>query len=121
MARYFQIFSFAALAALLLSPSAAADGLNRSEKSLAAGYKSMFTCSAMFNGGKTAEQIQEDELSNIYSDYKPAMAAIAEAVVNRTEKYVSVKFADDMPPRISAWRPHLGLSLIHISEPTRPY
>ena len=112
MARYFQIFSFAALASLLLSPSAAADGLNRSEKSLAAGYKSMFTCSAMFNGGKTAEQIQEDELSNIYSDYKPAMAAIAEAVVNRTEKYVSVKFADDMPPRISAWRPHLGCSAL---------
>jgi len=86
--------------ALSLSSLAAAqsDEPNRAERSLAAGYKAMFTCSATFNGNKSPEQIAEDELSNIYSDYKPAMAAVPEAEINMAEKYVSVEFADDMPP-----------------------
>ncbi len=118
MTKNFRTFSRAALALSLfssflwLSPAALAQEPDRAEKSLAAGYKAMFTCSAVFNGGKTAEQIQADELSNIYGDYKAAMAAVPDAVINRAEKYVSVKFADDMPPRISAWRPYLGCSAL---------
>ncbi len=85
---------------------------DRAARSLAAGYKAMFTCSAVFNGGKTNDQIQQDELSNIYSDYKEGMAAVVDPIVNRVEKYVTVQFAKDMPPRISAWRPYLGCTAL---------
>jgi len=92
-------------------PIAAAE-ITRADRSLAAGYKAMFTCSATFNGGKTTEQIQQDELSNIYADYKDGMAAIDDPIVNKSEKYVTVSFAADMPPRLSAWRPHLGCTAL---------
>ena len=51
---------------LLMSTSALAQDAKLQDKALAAGYKAMFTCSAVFNGGKTAEQIAADELDNIY-------------------------------------------------------
>jgi len=105
-------FTLGLMAALPLSAHAQSDAPNRAELSLAAGYKTMFTCSATFNGDKTPEQIAEDELSNIYGDYKAAMAATPTAVINTAEKYVSVSFAEDMPPRISAWRPHLGCTAL---------
>jgi len=31
---------------------------------------------------------------------------------SRVEKYVTVQFAKDMPPRISAWRPYLGCTAL---------
>ncbi len=76
--------------------------------SQAAGYKAQFTCSGLFNGGKTLEQIAAQELSNIYPDYGPAMALLPDAQVDRENKIVSVPYVNDMPPRIAAWRPHLG-------------
>jgi len=84
----------------------------RQDIALAAGYKAMFTCSAFFNGQKTEEQIAEGELSNIYPDYVAAMAKTGDAVIDATKKTVSVTFASDMPPRISAWREHLGCTAL---------
>ncbi len=84
----------------------------RQDIALAAGYKAMFTCSATFNGGKAETQISDDELSNFYGDYIPAMAFTGDIVVNNTENYVSVTFAKDMPPFISAWREHLGCTAL---------
>ncbi len=101
-----------ALSLTAFQAQAQSDKPNRAERSLAAGYKAMFTCSATFNGKKTPAQIAEDELSNIYGDYKDAMAATPDAVINKVDKYVSVTFAEDMPPRISAWRPHLGCTAL---------
>jgi len=72
----------------------------------------MFTCSAIFNGGKTQDQISGDELSNFYGDYVPAMEITGDIVVDKADKYVSVIFADDMPPFISAWRKHLGCTAL---------
>ena len=103
--------TFFAVLTLSMSHQAAADP-NRADKSLAAGYKAMFTCSATFNGAKTLEQIEQDELSNIYSDYKEAMVAVEDPVINQVEKYVAVQFAEDMPPRISAWRPLSGCTAL---------
>ena len=45
--------------------SALAQDLSLQDKALAAGYKAMFTRSAVFNGGKTTDQIAADELDNI--------------------------------------------------------
>jgi len=95
-----------------ISASALAEDPTRQEKALAAGYKAMFTCSATFNGGKTPEQIAPDELSNLYGNYVEAMDAVGEAEINTGDQYVSVQFAGDMPPRISAWREHLGCTAL---------
>ncbi len=85
---------------------------SRGDKALAAGYKAMFTCSAVFNGGKDSDQIAAQELDNIYPDFGPGMDAVGEAEINRAEKYVSVKFTDDLAPRYSVWREHLGCTAL---------
>ena len=84
----------------------------RQDIALAAGYKAMFTCSAIFNGKKTQDQISGDELSNFYSDYLPTMELTGNITVNKADKYISVTFAEDMPPFISAWREHLGCTAL---------
>lgn len=92
------------------SPLSAQEGApaTRQELSLAAGYKAMFTCSATFNGGKASSDIQIDELTHIYPGYEPLLDDVGEVKIDRKTKQVSVSFADDSPPRISVWRPHLG-------------
>lgn len=108
------IITCTAFASLLFVGSASAQDSNptRQDLALAAGYKAMFTCSATFNGDKTPEQIAQDELDNIYEDYGPAMAQTPDAIIDATTKSVSVLFADDMPPRLSVWREHLGCTAL---------
>ncbi len=102
-----------ALLTLVIASSSFAQALpTRADKALAAGYKAMFTCSATFNGNKTKAQIAAQELDNIYPDFGPAMKAIGEAQINMAEKYVTVKFEDDIVPRISVWREHLGCTAL---------
>ena len=99
------------IVALSLAPVAAAQDVpTRADLANAAGYVAQFTCSATFNGGKSPAQITADELTNIYPDYAPAMKAIGEADIEREGRTVSVSYADDMPPRIAVYRPHLGCS-----------
>ena len=76
--------------------------------SLVAGYKAAFTCSAHFNAGRSVEQIAGDELNRIYPDYREALDALPDAVIDEEAKTVSVAYAEGAPPRISAWRPRLG-------------
>lgn len=104
--------SIIALTCLSFTSAAQSPEPTRQEIALAAGYKAMFTCSAVFNGGKSESQIAKDELSNFYGDYVDAMELTGEARINNGEKYVSVSFADDMPPMISAWRKHLGCTVL---------
>ena len=97
---------------LFASTSAFAQDPKLQDKALAAGYKAMFTCSAVFNGGKTAEQIAADELDNIYGDYAPAMEAIGAPEVDGISKIVSVNYDKNTPPRLSVWREHLGCTAL---------
>jgi len=102
-----------ALSLSVAMPSFAfAKDVSLQDKALAAGYKAMFTCSAVFNGGKTPDQIAEDELDNIYPDFTAGMAAIGETTINAVNKTVSVEFSENMPPRVSAWREHLGCTAL---------
>ena len=98
---------------LFASTSAFAQDPKLQDKALAAGYKAMFTCSAVFNGGKTAEQIAADELDNIYGDYAPAMEAIGAPEVDGISKIVSVSYNKNTPPR--------PVSYTHLTLPTTPY
>ena len=109
---WFTAFGILAPLCMGLESLAQTQDTTRQDIALAAGYKAMFTCSAIFNGGKTQDQISGDELSNFYGDYVPAMEITGDIVVDKADKYVSVIFADDMPPFISAWRKHLGCTAL---------
>ena len=99
--------SLALGAALLATAPASAQEAPRHLRALAAGYKAAFLCSGVFNAGQTEAQVADDDLTGIYREYRPLIAGLA-ARVDRGAKTVSVSFADDMPPRVAAWRPHLG-------------
>ncbi|MEM9838577.1 MAG: serine hydrolase [Pseudomonadota bacterium] len=101
------------IAAAVLSVGVAPVALAQDEPtpralSLAAGYKAQFTCSGTFNAGKDLNSIEAYELTNVYPSYIPILETLPEAVIDREAKTVSVTYAEDMPPRIAAWRPRLG-------------
>lgn len=90
--------------------AATAAGAQENEATIsayAAGYKAAFTCSALFNAGKTVTQIEPHEFTGIYSLVQEQVSALKPKIDVRNKR-VSVVYSDDMPPRISQWRPHLG-------------
>lgn len=90
---------------MLAVPAAAAEDPHR--LALAAGYNAAFICSGRWNAGQDEGSIGRDDLTGIYPEYQPLMNSLP-AVVDEAARTVSVKFAEDMPPRIAAWRPLLG-------------
>ena len=102
------------IAGLLFAAPAAAQQ-NRPEylRALAAGYKAAFLCSDIFNAGQTEAQVEADDLQRTYPELEPLMPAM-EAQIDRAAKTVSVSFDDKLPPRIAAWRPHLGCAQLPI-------
>lgn len=94
--------------ALMLAAAPAIAAEDPALMSLAAGYKAAFTCSAHFNARRSVEEIAGDELNRIYPDFREALAALPEAVIDEKAKTVSVSYSERMPPRIAAWRPFLG-------------
>jgi len=104
----------ALLAALLLAAPASAQ-VDRPEylQALAAGYKAAFLCSDIFNAGQTEAQVAKDDLQRIYPEIEPIIPKL-EAMIDRETKTVSVAFSDRLPPRIAAWRPHLGCAQLPI-------
>jgi CubicO group peptidase (beta-lactamase class C family) len=102
------------LAALLVAAPASAQ-VDRPEyvRALAAGYKASFLCSDIFNAGQSEEQVAKDDLKRIYPELEPIIPGL-EAKVDRAAKTVSVAFDDKLPPRIAAWRPHLGCAQLPI-------
>jgi hypothetical protein len=73
----------------------------------AAGYVASFTCSATFNGGKSWSQIQAQELHGIYPLIADRVKEL-EPEIDKDARNVQVQYRNDMPPRISVWRPALG-------------
>ncbi|NBC21472.1 MAG: serine hydrolase [Alphaproteobacteria bacterium] len=100
--------SAACLAASL--PAAGQEGGDTPEMraALAAGYKAAFTCSATFNAGQSMAEIEANELSGIYPDYRDAFEAVSDPAINDQARTVSVSYRRSMPPRIAAYRPGLG-------------
>ncbi|MBO9696337.1 MAG: serine hydrolase [Sphingopyxis sp.] len=75
-------------------------GLNRA---WAAGYRAAFVCSSLWNGaGKPVEAIERDELTGIYPEIEADVRTL-KADVDTAMKRVSVRYRDDMPPRIAEW------------------
>lgn len=107
----------AAIMAFAVSPVALAQNETASDttkRALAAGYKALFTCSATFNADQTRAVIEANELDGIYEDYRPLMNQVSDANINERRRTVSVRFDGNMPPRIAAWRPGMGCSLLAV-------
>src|SRR5690606_15343136 len=81
--------------ALITARHAAAQG---------AGYRALHHCTARFSSGIPAHMIES--IGSRQSGGEPVIDD-----VNRT---VTVAFADDMEPRIAAWRPGLGCTQLPI-------
>jgi CubicO group peptidase (beta-lactamase class C family) len=101
------------LAALIAVPASAQDNRPEYLRALAAGYKASFLCSDIFNAGMSEEQVEKDDLKRTYAELEPLMPAM-KAAIDRQAKTVSVAFDPSLPPRIAAWRPHLGCSQLPI-------
>jgi CubicO group peptidase (beta-lactamase class C family) len=104
-----------AVAVALLFAAPASAQVDRPEyvRAVAAGYKAAFLCSDLFNAGQSEEQIAKDDLRRIYPELEPLIPGL-EAKIDRAAKTVSVAFDDKLPPRIAAWRPHLGCAQLPI-------
>ena len=100
------------LALLAASPAAAQDQA-RYTRALAAGYKAAFLCSDLFNAGQSEAQVAADDLKRTYPEFEPLMPAL-NASIDRQARTVSVTFDEQLPPRIAAWRPHLGCAQLPI-------
>ncbi len=72
----------------------------------AAGYRALHLCTATFSSGLPQSVIERTGSGR--------SAASGETVIDRDARTVTVKFADDMEPRIAAWRPALGCTQLPI-------
>jgi len=109
-----------AFLALLAAGPASAQAPSEAElydRALAAGYKAQFLCSGLWNGGRTRDQIERDELTGIY-DRISAIVPTLPAEIDEERDQVRVRFAEDMPPRVAQWRDALGCASLPIgAEP----
>lgn len=107
MSIYRTALTIFALAATGSAANAQSDPASPHDLAIAAGYKAAFLCSGIFNAGQTVEEVTADDLTRIYSAYRPIIADLP-ADVDRERMRITVQFADNMPPRVAQWRPHLG-------------
>ena len=98
-------FTFATAPWALAQEGGNTDEMNAS---LAAGYKAAFTCSATFNAGQTLGEIEANELTGIYPDYREIFEALPAARIDNTKKTVSVRYSRSATPRIAVWRQGMG-------------
>jgi CubicO group peptidase (beta-lactamase class C family) len=105
----------AAFFALLLSVAPAAAQVGRPEhlRAIAAGYKASFICSNWFNARMDEARTTADDLRGTYPELNPLFAQLP-ADLDLLNLRVSVRYSEDMPPRIAVWRVYLGCALLPI-------
>jgi CubicO group peptidase (beta-lactamase class C family) len=94
------------------------------DRAIAAGYKALTLCSAMFNGdGRTQAQVEALELTGIYPEYdaivptltveirRPEASVGPDEVVVPAGAQVRVTFDPAIPPRIASWSESQGCTL----------
>ncbi len=92
----------------------------RYDRALAAGYKALFLCSAIANAERVGEERTVDsivamELTGIYPTLDPIVRQLPHEIVRTTNgvvEHVSVKWADDMQPRIARYRAGQGCAIM---------
>ncbi len=86
------------------------------QRSLAAGYVALTTCSALFNtreagGVRRADDVRMHELRGIYSELAPLITAMTPVVA---ESRVTVAWDAAMPPRLAVHRPGRGCMIMPV-------
>ncbi|MEO1406646.1 MAG: serine hydrolase, partial [Pseudomonadota bacterium] len=112
-----RIYASVACSLILSSLVAAAQEGGNSEsmdRSLAAGMKAAFTCSATFNAGQSEDEISNNELDGIYTDAADVFDAVGDAKINAVERYVSVSWSTTLPPRYAVWRQGFGCTQLPV-------
>jgi CubicO group peptidase (beta-lactamase class C family) len=121
------------LALLLAAPAASQQPAREPtpyDRAIAAGYKALTLCSAMFNGaGRTQAQIEALELTGIYPEYDaivPTLTAEVHSFMtaptdrNQTPQrwaaLVEVRFDQSLPPRTASWQAGTGCTLLPIGD-----
>lgn len=91
----------------------------RYDRALAAGYKALMLCGAIFNAreagtARTEESVLEWELRGIYPALDPLVGQMPHTIRG---DYVTVEWAPDMPPRLAHYRLRQGCRLAPIGLP----
>lgn len=116
--------ALAATALLAATPLAAQsttqDELDaRYDRALAAGYKALFLCSALSGDAARSDTSVEDyELAGIQEPLNAIVPELTHSIARGSDgalDYVTVPWADDMSPRVAAYRPRKGCALLPIS------
>jgi CubicO group peptidase (beta-lactamase class C family) len=98
------------------------------DRAIAAGYKALTLCSAMFNGtGRTQAQVEALELTGIYPEYDAIVPTLTARVrthlteprdrrlpPQRWAGEVEVAFEQSLPPRLARWRADGGCTLLPV-------
>jgi CubicO group peptidase (beta-lactamase class C family) len=92
------------------TPSRAAKPDTAYPRAVAAGYKALTMCSALFNGGRLQEQVEQLELDGIYPEYNALVKQLV-AEVEEESATVTVAYGEAMPPRSAGWRKGQGCTL----------
>jgi CubicO group peptidase (beta-lactamase class C family) len=111
------------LLGLLLAAPAAAQQAPREpsayDRAVAAGYKALTLCSAMFNGdGRTQAQVEALELTGIYPEYDSIVPTLT-ARVHPADGFVArveVGFDSALPARIAHWVSGEGCTILPIGS-----
>lgn len=108
------------LAAVLLATPAAAQQTPREnapyQRAIAAGYKALTLCNAIFTSGRTEAQAAAEELDGIYPEYDAIVPTLS-VQVNREDRTVKVTFDAGLPPRSAGWSSSWGCQLDPIGHP----
>jgi CubicO group peptidase (beta-lactamase class C family) len=114
MRRILALCAGVAIATVPIATAQVSDPSETTKRALVAGYKALFTCSGHFTAGKTRAEIQSNELSGIYQDYRPLMNQVSAARIDERNRTVLVEFDDTLPPRAAVWRPGMGCSTLPV-------
>jgi CubicO group peptidase (beta-lactamase class C family) len=90
------------------------------DRAIAAGYKALTLCSAMFNAGRTQAQAEALELTGIYPEYDAIVPTLSGSVVDHIDpagtRWISVPFDAALMPRLARWREGEGCALAPIGD-----
>ena len=114
-----RILKAAGLALLVATPAnaqiVAQPSAGTYQRAVAAGYKAALYCSGIFNAGRTAAQIDTDELAGIYPEYERIVPTLT-ANVDHSRHSVSVAFDPQLPPRRAIWTSGRGCVTLPIGS-----
>src|SRR4051812_35353627 len=100
------------------------------DRAIAAGYKALTLCSAIFNAGRSQAQAEALELTGIYPEYEAIVPSLRAEVRDLRSApaarrgaaalaagEVRVRFDDGLAPRIARWHEGEGCTILPIGDP----